>query len=118
MTDALGLRSLATLWIALCLGGTTHAQAAAPPAQSTAPEADEGAPVAMSAPIQERLLLVPLALGHGRVVQLHARLCLPSSANPAALVLINHGTPPIRSDREKVKLGSWVVAIRRPLNGS
>jgi dienelactone hydrolase len=74
-------------------------------AQTPAPDADEETAVAVSAPIRERLLLVPLTLGHDRVVQLHARLCLPDSAEPATLVLINHGSPPIASDRPKIKLG-------------
>jgi dienelactone hydrolase len=93
------------LSLALGLAAVTQAQVPALPSGSTAPDVNEGATVAVKAPVRERLLLVPLTLGHGRVVQLHARLCLPSSAEPATLVLINHGTPPIRSDREKVKLG-------------
>jgi dienelactone hydrolase len=99
------LRGLAILWTALCLAGLAHGQSPAPPAASIEPDADQGTPVAVSAPIQERELLVPLALGHDRVVQLHARLCLPSSGVPATLVLINHGSPPVASDRPKMKLG-------------
>jgi hypothetical protein len=92
------LRGLATLLVTLCLPGLAQGQT---PAQ----DADEETPVAVSAPIRERLLLVPLAIGRDRVVQLHARLCLPSSADPATLVLINHGSPPQAADRPKMKLG-------------
>jgi dienelactone hydrolase len=99
------LRCFATLWIALFLAALTHAQSLEPPAAPTGLDAEEGAPIAVSAPIRERLLLVPLAVGHGRVVQLHARLCLPDSAAPKTLVLINHGSPPVASDRSKTKLG-------------
>jgi dienelactone hydrolase len=92
------LRGLATLWVTLCFAGLAQGQT---PTQ----DADETTPVAVSAPIRERLLLVPLATGRDRVVQLHARLCLPSSADPATLVLINHGSPPQAADRPKMKLG-------------
>jgi dienelactone hydrolase len=103
--DVLRLRSLATLWIMLCLATWAHGQSPAPPAASTAIEADEDTPVAVKGPMRERLLLVPVAIGHDRVVQLHARLCLPASADPATLVLINHGSPPVASDRPNMKLG-------------
>ena len=83
--------------IALCFGAWAQAQ-------TPAPETEEETPVAVNVPIQQRLLLVPLTLGHDRVVQLHARLCLPSSADPATLVLINHGTPPVATE-SKMKLG-------------
>jgi dienelactone hydrolase len=106
MAAALALRSLAVLVPALCLIALAHGQSPAPAAASTAPDADEDASVATGAPIRERLLLVPLAIGHNRVVQLHARLCMPASAEPATLVLINHGSPPVASDRPKMKLGS------------
>lgn len=96
--DVRGLRALAAFWIAMSLVDLARAQ-------TPAPDVDEGATVAVKAPIRERLLLVPLALGHGRVVQLHARLCLPEGSDPKTLVLINHGTPPIGLDRAKVKLG-------------
>ena len=102
--DKLGLQILAGLWIGLSLAGLAQGQPPAASPASTAPD-DEEAPVAVSAPIRERLLLVPLVVGRNRVVQLHARLCLPNSADPATLVLINHGTPPVPSDRLKVKLG-------------
>jgi len=98
-------RALVILWIALWLAALAHGQSPPPPAASTQPDTDEGTPVAVSAPIRERLLLVPLAIGHDRVVQLHARLCLPSSPLPATLVLINHGSPPVAGDRLKVQLG-------------
>jgi len=98
-------RALAILGIALCLAGSVHGQVPPPAAGSTEPDADEGAAVAVGAPVRERLLLVPLATGHDRVVQLHARLCLPSSPLPATLVLINHGTAPLASDRPKMRLG-------------
>ena len=98
-------RTLAILGIALCLAGLVHGQVPPPAAGSTEPDADEGAAVAVGAPVRERLLLVPLATGHERVVQLHARLCLPSSPLPAPLVLINHGTAPLASDRPKLRLG-------------
>jgi dienelactone hydrolase len=91
-------RNLAALYIALSVGVLAHGQT--PP-----PDADQETPVALSAPIRERLLQIPLKLGHDRVVTLHARLCLPSSADPATLVLINHGSPPESSDRPKMKLG-------------
>jgi dienelactone hydrolase len=52
------------------------------------------------------LLLVPLSVAGQGGVQLHARLCLPNSAERATLVLINHGSPPVASDRPKMKLGS------------
>src|SRR5271168_3631534 len=99
------LRALAILWIAPCLAALAQGQPPPPPAGSTEPDADEGAPVAVGAPLRERLLLVPLAIGHDRVVQLHARLCLPSSPLPATLVLINHGTAPVAADRPKMRLG-------------
>jgi dienelactone hydrolase len=51
------------------------------------------------------LLLVPLAIGNDRVVQLHARLCLPELSDRATLVLINHGSPPVAFDRPKMRLG-------------
>jgi dienelactone hydrolase len=92
-------RKLAALCIALSVGAMAHGQT--PPS-----DADEETPVAVSGPIRERLLLAPLTLSHDRVVQLHARLCLPSSADPATLVLINHGSPPKSSDRPKMKLGN------------
>jgi dienelactone hydrolase len=92
------LRNLAALCIALSLACLAHGQ-------TPVSDSDEETPVAASAPIRERLLLVPLTLGHDRVVQLHARLCLPNSAAPATLVLINHGSPPVASDRPKIKLG-------------
>jgi dienelactone hydrolase len=103
--DVLGLQILAALIAALCLAGLAHGQSPAPSAAPTAIETDEDTPVAVKGPIRERLLLVPLALGHDRVVQLHARLCLPDSANRATLVLINHGSPPVASDLPKMKLG-------------
>ena len=96
--NARGLRTLATLWIMLSLAAWAHGQ-------TPTPDADEETPVAVSVPIRERLLLVPLTLGHDRVVQLHARLCLPNSADPATLVLINHGSPPQAADRPRMKLG-------------
>jgi dienelactone hydrolase len=105
LTEVFTLRRPATLAIALCLVALARAEPPAPLAESIPPDADEATPVAVDAPIRERLLLVPLAIGQGRVVQLHARLCLPNSADPATLVLINHGTPPIGLDRTKVKLG-------------
>jgi hypothetical protein len=92
------MRGLAALCITLSLVALAHGQ-------TPAPDAGEETPVAVSAPIRERLLLVPLTLGHDRVVQLHARLCLPNSTDPATLVLINHGSPPVASDRPKMKLG-------------
>lgn len=98
---ALGTRRLRSL-VALCI---TLSVAALAHAQTPVPDADEETPVAVNAPIRERLLLVPLTLGHDRVVQLHARLCLPKSAEPATLVLINHGSPPVSADRPKIKLG-------------
>jgi pimeloyl-ACP methyl ester carboxylesterase len=73
--------------------------------QTPAPDADDETPVAVGAPIRERLLWVPVTIGHDRMVQLHARLCLPTSAEPATLVLINHGSPPVPSERSKIKLG-------------
>ena len=91
-------RNLAALCITLAVAAAAHAQT---PAQ----DADEETPTVVSAPIRERLLLVPLNLGHDRVVQLHARLCLPNSSEPATLVLINHGSPPVHTDRSKIKLG-------------
>jgi dienelactone hydrolase len=98
-------RALAILGIALCLAALAHGQVPPPAGGSTEPDADEGAPVAVGAPIRERLLLVPLATGHDRVVQLHARLCLPGSPLPATLVLINHGTAAVASERPKMRLG-------------
>ena len=98
---ALGARRQRIL-IALCV---TLSVAALARAQTPVPDADEEKPVAVSAPIRERLLSVPLTLGHDRVVQLHARLCLPQSAEPATLVLINHGSPPVAADRPKIRLG-------------
>jgi dienelactone hydrolase len=98
-------RGLAILWISLCLAASAHGQSPAPLAASIEPDADQGTPVAVSTPIQERQLLVPLAIAQNRVVQLHARLCLPNSAVPATLVLINHGSPPQASDRPKMQLG-------------
>ncbi|HEY6620189.1 MAG TPA: hypothetical protein VIY68_11620 [Steroidobacteraceae bacterium] len=92
------LGNLVALCIILSVAASAHAQ-------TPVPDADEETPVAVSAPIRERLLLVPLTLGHDRVVQLHARLCLPKSAEPATLVLINHGSPPVSADRPKIKLG-------------
>jgi dienelactone hydrolase len=91
--------------ISLSLAALAHGQSPAPPATSTELDADQGTPIALSVPIRERLLLVPLAIGHDRVVQLHARLCLPSLKDPATLVLLNHGSPPDASDRPKIKLG-------------
>ena len=88
--------------VALCV---TLSVAALARAQTPVPDADEEKPVAVSAPIRERLLSVPLTLGHDRVVQLHARLCLPQSTEPATLVLINHGSPPVAADRPKIRLG-------------
>jgi dienelactone hydrolase len=99
LTDGQGPRSLAALCITLGLACPAYGQA-------PAPDADEGTPGAVSVPIRERLLLIPLALGHDRVVQLHARVCLPKSPDPATLVLINHGSPPMASDRPKMKLGT------------
>ena len=93
-----GLRGLVGLCFTLSLVALADGQ-------TPAPDAEEETPVAVSVPIQERLLMVPLALGHDRVAQLHARLCLPNSADPATLVLINHGSPPVASDRPKMKLG-------------
>jgi dienelactone hydrolase len=95
----LGIRQLHRLAV-LCttLITLTHAHT---PEQ----DADEAAHGPVSGAMRERLLLIPLALGHDRVVQLHARLCLPSSTEPAILVLINHGSPPQASDRPKAKLG-------------
>jgi dienelactone hydrolase len=84
--------------LAMSLVGLAHGQ-------TLQQDADDAAPVTVNGTIRERLLLVPLALGHDRVVQLHARLCLPNSADPATLVLINHGSPPQASDRPKMKLG-------------
>ena len=62
-------------------------------------------PATANAPIRERSVLVPLTLGHDRVVQLHARLCLPASTGPATLVLINHGSPGANAELSKIKLG-------------
>jgi len=76
-----------------------------PAAAAAAPDADEGAAVVAAVSHRERTLLVPLATGRGRVVQLHARLCLPDSTAPATLVLINHGSPPLATDRPKIALG-------------
>jgi hypothetical protein len=104
LIDALRLRIFAALWLALSLAALAHGQPPSPAAASATPD-DEATPVAVSAAIRERLLLVPLAVGHDRVVQLHARLCLPNSEEPATLVLINHGSPPVPSDRPKTKLG-------------
>ena len=92
------IQNLAALCVALSIAASAYGQT---PAQ----DPDEQTPVAVSAPIRERLLFVPLAMGHDRVVQLHARLCLPGSAEPATLVLINHGSPPQGADRPKMKLG-------------
>jgi dienelactone hydrolase len=103
--NVLGRRSLAMLGIALCLSALAHSQSPPPSAASTALDPDEGTPVAVSAPVRERLLQVPLAIGHDRIVQLHARLCLPDLADHATLVLINHGSPPVASDRPKMLLG-------------
>jgi dienelactone hydrolase len=97
-----GSTTFLTLWILMLLCTLAPAQV---PVQAPEPEPDEETPVAVAAPIRERALLVPVTLDHGRVVQLHARLCLPNSAEPATLVLINHGSPPVHSDRAKVKLG-------------
>ena len=99
------LRSPAALWIGLCLAASAHGQSPASSATPAALDPDEGTPVAASAPIRERLMLVPLTLGHDRIVQLHARICLPDSAHPAPLVLINHGSPPVAADRPKMVLG-------------
>lgn len=93
-----GSRSLAALCVTLSFVGLAHGQ-------TPAPDADEEGTAVVSAPIRERFLLVPLTIGRDRVVQLHARLCLPNSAGPATLVLINHGSPPVASDRPKMKLG-------------
>jgi dienelactone hydrolase len=93
-----GLQVIALLWVTISLIALAHAQ-------TPTPNDDEETPVAVSAPIRERLLLVPLAIGHDRIAQLHARLCLPASEYPATLVLINHGSPPVPSDRPKIKLG-------------
>jgi dienelactone hydrolase len=83
------------------------AQAQSPPASAavSAPEGEQGAPVAVAAPIREQMLLVPLTTGHGKTVYLHARMCLPDGKGPATLVLINHGSPPDASVRPKMTLG-------------
>jgi dienelactone hydrolase len=96
--NVLGLRVIAVFWIMMSL--ITLARG-----QTPVPNVDEETLVAVSAPIRERLLLVPVTIGRDRVVQLHARLCLPTSPDPATLVLINHGSPPVAADRPKVKLG-------------
>lgn len=98
VVGVVSLRKIAALFVALPVAALANAQT---PVQ----DADEETPVAVSAPIRERLLLVPLMLGHDRVVQLHARLCLPNSAQPATLVLINHGSPPVPTDRRNINLG-------------
>jgi dienelactone hydrolase len=78
---------------------------AAPTGAASDTELEQGAPVAGSVHVKERLLLVPLGTGQPRAVYLHARLCLPDSTTPATLVLINHGSPPGASDRPQMQLG-------------
>jgi dienelactone hydrolase len=98
-------RILAMLSLALCFAASVHGQTPAPSAAPNSLDPDEGTPVVVKAPIRELPLLVPLAIGHDRIVQLHARLCLPDTTSPATLVLINHGSPPVASDRPKMTLG-------------
>jgi pimeloyl-ACP methyl ester carboxylesterase len=67
-----------------------------------AARAEEAA--AASAGVREQTYSIPVADGR-RLVQLHARLCRPSSDAPARLVVINHGSPRGAANRPRMQLG-------------
>jgi dienelactone hydrolase len=68
------------------------------------PEAISGAPAA-SPDSRDQLLSIPVRGLRGDVVQLTARICRPAGDLPAALVIINHGSPVRPADRAKMQLG-------------
>ncbi len=84
------------LWAAL---SASAALCAAPTDTATVP-----ASTAVAEP-RDQLHSIPVQEARGDVVQLSARICRPAGDAPAALVIINHGSPAKPEDRPKMQLG-------------
>jgi dienelactone hydrolase len=54
---------------------------------------------------RDQLHSIPVQEARGDVVQLKARICRPAQDAPAALVIINHGSPANPEDRPRMQLG-------------
>jgi dienelactone hydrolase len=54
---------------------------------------------------RDQTLVIPFEDTRGTLIELKARVCRPAGDGRAALVLINHGSPPSGAERSRVQLG-------------
>jgi dienelactone hydrolase len=74
-------------------------------AHTTRNDDDVAESQAVGNPARDQTLAIPLTDTSGTAVELKARVCRPAGDRRAALVLINHGSPPHGAERARVQLG-------------